>query len=161
MHREWKELYVSEVAVSIYVAPGMGDAVHKNRPFHGLVLNTEGSVKDYVFSDGTVLHTEGCDLFYLPKGSSYTVEILQNGGCYAINFDAELSCPPFSVSLRNAAELTKSFSAAAERFSHLLHLHLLKYAAPLLSARAYTTAKSTNSAWKQILRLRCREAVRQ
>ena len=113
MHREWKELYVSEVAVSIYVAPGMGDTVHKNRPFHGLVLNTEGSVKDYVFSDGTVLHTEGCDLFYLPKGSSYTVEILQNGGCYAINFDAELSCPPFSVSLRNAAELTKSFSAAA------------------------------------------------
>ena len=110
----WKTLAVKSIAIAIRVAPGIGETVHRNRPFHGLVLNTESSVKDYHFSDGTVMHTDACSLFYLPKGSSYDVELLSSdGGCYAINFDAELDDAPFSVSLRNSGELTKSFSAAA------------------------------------------------
>lgn len=112
MNQRWKTLSVKEIALAIYVAPGMGDTVHKNRAFHGLVINAEDSVKDYVFSNGTVLHTEGCSLFYLPKGSSYVVDAKMVGGCYAINFDADLSDEPFAVSLRNSAELTKSFLAA-------------------------------------------------
>lgn len=112
MKEEWKLLSVKGISLAIYVAPGMGDVIHKNRPCHGLVLNTEDSVKNYVFSDGKTMHTEGCSLFYLPKNSTYVVDVLTQGGCYAINFDAEIEDEPFAVSLRNSAELTKSFLAA-------------------------------------------------
>ena len=112
MNPAWKTLSVKGISTAIYVAPGMGDIVHKSRAFHGLVLNTEDSVKNYRFSDGTVLHTDGCSLFYLPKGSTYVVEVLTIGGCYAINFDADLTDEPFAVSLRNSTELIKSFCAA-------------------------------------------------
>jgi AraC-like DNA-binding protein len=93
---------------------GVGKSIHTNRPFHGLVLNDENSAKDYIFADGTVLHTKGGDLFYLPKGSNYRVKSVAAGGCYAINFDAGISDEPFCVSLRNSDQLLHNFKAATE-----------------------------------------------
>ena len=100
MNEQWKNIIITKISVAVYVAPNFGNAIHKNRPYHGLVLNDADSVKDYVFDDGYVMRDDGNAFFYLPKGSSYHVDSHKMGGCYVINFDAELCDKPFSVSFR-------------------------------------------------------------
>lgn len=117
MNELWKSTAMSEISLAIYVAPNAGKRVHKNRYHHGFVLNDCASVKDYCFDDGCVLHTEGNSLFYLPRGSSYHVETLQEGGCYAINFDADISDVPFCVSPRNVQSLLHHFKTACEAWA--------------------------------------------
>ena len=114
MNDSWKELVVTRIGVAVYVSPNAGKHIHKRRPYHGLVLNDSDSVKDYIFDDGTVLHTEGRDIFYLPKGSSYYVKQHKLGGCYAINFEAELCDTPFCISFRNADAISQSFKTACD-----------------------------------------------
>ena len=114
MKEEWKNIVISGIGIAVYVAPNAGKAVHKERPLHGLVLNDESCIRDYCFSDGTVMRTEGGALFYLPKHSSYEVKAVGHGGCYAINFDAEISDTPFSVSFRNTESLLHHFKTACE-----------------------------------------------
>lgn len=113
----WNDVVISEVALAIYVPLGVGKSIHTNRPFHGLVLNDENSAKDYIFADGTVLHTKGGDLFYLPKGSNYRVKSVAAGGCYAINFEAALSDCPFSLRFRNREPLRKCFENAVRAWN--------------------------------------------
>ncbi len=111
------DIIISKIALAMYVPAKTGNPVHNNRPFHGLVLNDENSDKNYFFSDGSVLNTKGGELFYLPKGSSYTVEDLTLGGCYAINFDANISgTKPFSISLRNYDSVLKEFKDAVRKW---------------------------------------------
>ena len=114
MNEQWKNVIITEINIAVYVAPNTGKHIHKNRPYHGLVLNDSESVKDYVFDDGRIMHTEENTIFYLPQGTSYHVETHQIGGCYAINFDAELSDIPFSVSFRNTESLLHNFKAACD-----------------------------------------------
>ena len=114
MNEKWNNAIVTEVSVAIYVAPGTGSKNHKNRPFHGLVINDDGSDKDYLFSDGTTLHTGGNDVFYLPKGSNYDIISNIPSGCYAINFDL-LYDPldkPFILHFRNSDAVLKAFKEA-------------------------------------------------
>ena len=114
MNEKWENVTVTEIALAIYVPKKSGRDLHKNRSFHGLVLNDEDAVKDYCFSDARVMHTEGGDLFYLPKGSSYYVKTLQSGGCYAINFDAEIDDKPFCFKFKSNESLKKSFKVACD-----------------------------------------------
>ncbi|MBQ8311362.1 MAG: helix-turn-helix transcriptional regulator [Clostridia bacterium] len=108
----WENVIVSSVAFAMYVPPDTGAIMHTDRAYHGFVLNCASSVKDYLFSDGTVLHTHGNELFYLPQGSSYRVKNLSSGGCYAINFHANLSDRPFVLGFRNADAVFKTFKDA-------------------------------------------------
>jgi AraC family transcriptional regulator len=62
------------------------------------------------------MHTSGNSLFYLPKGSSYHVKSIQAGGCYAINFDAEIENEPFSLKLKNSEALKKNFKIACDEW---------------------------------------------
>ena len=114
MNEQWKNIIITDISLAIYVPPNSGKHIHNNRPYHGLVLNDASSVKDYIFDDGRIMRTDENALFYLPKGSSYHVESHQIGGCYAINFDAEISDTPFSVSFRNTESLLHHFKAACE-----------------------------------------------
>ena len=114
MTEHWSEILVTKIALAVYVEAGAGRHAHDDRPYHGFVLNDEDSAKDYCFSDGSVLHTEGGDLFYLPKGSTYYVKTISHGGCYAINFDAEIEERPFTVKFRNRDDLRKIFRSAEE-----------------------------------------------
>ena len=114
MTNAWETLVVTKVALALYVAPHTGRRAHTDRPFHGLILNDENSVKDYCFSDGRVMRTEGGAFFYLPKGSTYTIKTLSHGGCYAINFDGELSEEPFVMYFRTNEGVRKSFRCASE-----------------------------------------------
>lgn len=113
----WNDVVIGKVALAMYVPLGVGKSFHPNRPFHGLVLNDEGAVKEYCFSDGTVMRVEGGELFYLPKGSTYRVKSLADGGCYAINFDAELSDCPFSLRFRNREPLRNCFAGAVRAWN--------------------------------------------
>jgi AraC-like DNA-binding protein len=112
LNEKWFDIIVTEIQFAIYVPKGSGRVSHKDRPFHGLVLNDGEGEKEYLFSDGRVLHTPPNSLFYLPKGSSYSVTGTGEGGCYAINFDAELSDEPFCINLRSVDGLQKSFKKA-------------------------------------------------
>ena len=111
------DIVISKIALAMYVPGETGNPVHKDRPFHGLVLNDENSKKDYFFSDGSVLNTNGGELFYLPKGSFYTVEDLTLGGCHAINFDANISgVKPFSMAVRNYDAVLKEFKDSVRKW---------------------------------------------
>ena len=118
MIEAWKDAVVTKISIAIYVLPLNGRASHKDRPFHGFVINDESSVKDYVFSDGRVMRTGGGELFYLPKGSTYYVKTYSVGGCYAINFDTEneIACEPFCLKLRNSEPILKAFRAAEKEW---------------------------------------------
>lgn len=118
MFDQWDSVTVTRIAIAVFVKTGTGKIVHEDRPTHGFVLNDSGSDKDYYFSDGRVMKTHSGDLFYLPKGSSYRVKALQNGGCYAINFDVDepLLCDPFTLHFRNNERLFKSFKAAEKEW---------------------------------------------
>ena len=53
-------------------------------------------------------------MFYLPKGSSYSVKGIEGGGCYAINFDADMDVAPFSIPVVNYEKMLKYFKEAAK-----------------------------------------------
>lgn len=114
MDRNWGNVVVTDVIVALYVAPGTGKSLHRDRPFHGFVLNDSIAEKNIHFSDGTVLHTGPNQLHYLPKGSTYRVENIIPGGCWAINFNLleDIAEAPFSLGLRNVEPILKIFSTA-------------------------------------------------
>ena len=107
---------VGKTHFATYVPPYAGRMIHKNRAYHGLVLNDPGVVRNYHFENGITLHTKGDYLFYLPKGSSYRVERVDENheGCFAINFDfdREISVPPFMLAPRAAQSIRQAFRAA-------------------------------------------------
>ena len=113
MNEKWREAVIESIHAAVYVAPGTGHRVHRDRPYHGFVLNDDKSVKDYIFDDGRIMRTEAGALFYLPKGSNYIVKTLAVGGCYAINFYSDnISDEPFCVNLRNSERVLHSIHDA-------------------------------------------------
>ena len=114
MKKQWENTVITEISTAVYVAPNTGKHIHKDRPFHGFVLNDADVIRDYCFDNGYAMRTEGNSLFYLPKGSSYHVEQIRNGGCYAINFAADISDEPFCVMPRNVDYLLRNFKAATD-----------------------------------------------
>ncbi len=117
MKKDWENTLISKIHFALCVPPNWGKMFHKDRPFHGLVMEAGDGIKDYCFSDGRVMRTEGECLFYLPKNSTYQIKVIKGGHCYAINFDADIDCDPFVVSLRDADELKKSFKTACVEWS--------------------------------------------
>lgn len=116
MTQEWNNVLIEKISLALYVTPALGKLVHNNRPFHGFVLNDSTSVKDYIFSDGHIMHTHAGSLFYLPKNSSYYVKIIKEGACYAINFDADIIDKPFSVDCSNNKGLFSNFESACKEW---------------------------------------------
>ena len=64
--------------------------------------------------DGTTLTVQKNDLIYLPKGSTYNVVTIQEGGTYCINFQefSENSFPPLTVNVKNADEFLLAYKNA-------------------------------------------------
>lgn len=107
------EFNVSVISLATFVPPGSGDTVHRNRKFHGIVYNCDG-IKKYVFKDGNSLLIKENEIIYLPKYSNYTVESLESGGCYAINFDIteNRTFDHFSYKPKNQQALVELFQNA-------------------------------------------------
>lgn len=114
MLENWDNAIVTDINVALYVAPGTGKAVHQNRPFHGFVLNDDTADKYYYFSDGTRLHARPNEVQYLPIGSTYRVEPIVTGGCWAINFSLleDITEKPFHIRMRNPESALRIFKEA-------------------------------------------------
>ena len=121
MFSDFLSAFVTRVYFATYVPTNAGKAMHKNRAFHGLVLNDPSVERNYHFENGEIMHTKGDTLFYLPKGSTYRVERLDNSqnGCFAINFDfdTEIQIPPFMMVPRAVQSIRQSFRAADRAWS--------------------------------------------
>ena len=116
MKKEWSDTVITRIGGAVYVPPNTGNRIHKDRQFHGFVLNVSDDEKTYYFSDGQVMHTYNNYLFYLPKGSSYEVKTAIGGGCYAINFEADIADAPFAIKLRNVDAIKKRFHLACNEW---------------------------------------------
>lgn len=114
MLENWDNAVVTDINLAIYVAQGTGTPIHNNRGFHGFVINDGNADKKIHFSNGTVIKTGPYEVHYLPKGSSYRVENIDSGGCYAINFDLleEIEEKPFNLKFRNHEYVLKDFKDA-------------------------------------------------
>ena len=114
MFNNWDHVIVTHINMVTYVAPSPIKAIHKNRPFHGLVINDATADKIIHFSDGTAMRTGPNELHYLPKGSNYQVEVVVAGGCWAINFDLldEMDEKPFNVKFRSHEAVLNLFQDA-------------------------------------------------
>ncbi len=106
---------ISKINTCILVPKRDGKLIHKNRPNHGLVLLLEG-FKIYTFESGDVLNVSPGDIFYLPKFSDYTVNVLEHGDCIAVNFELfeqDRTYKPFLLKSSQAEGIKRHF--------HLLH----------------------------------------
>lgn len=111
----WEKLNIGDIALVVKVKGSESTDEHINRPTHGIVLNESNALRDYYFSDGTVMRTHGNQLFYLPKGSTYKVYSrtgAPESSCYAINFDADISDEPFAIDLKSYDAVLKQFKKA-------------------------------------------------
>ncbi len=114
----FKDMSVNRIALAVYVAPSLKPDAHVDRTYQGLVMNEPTGSRVYYFSDGTEMRTEGSEVFFLPKGSTYRVVPTHNNesdaGCYAINFDADIESAPFSLKPRDSERFLKLFAVAAD-----------------------------------------------
>lgn len=112
------DFIISKIVLACKVLAGTGNKIHNNRPSHGLALNISG-VKNYKFYDGKEITVKENDIIYLPKNSSYIVDDIIPGDCYAINFDITecITFPPFSVHLKNPEKSLEDFKTATKAFT--------------------------------------------
>ncbi len=110
---------VTDIKLAIYVEPGTGRTVHKNRPSHGLAINMskdKDGIHKYAFGTGKRIEVKPKEIIYLPKYSDYIVVSDMPGDCYAINFDIseKTSFQPFSFKVRNILTFVEKFRLASE-----------------------------------------------
>ena len=104
---------VKEIVLATLVPAGLGGAIHKNRPSHGLAFNTAG-IKKYYFPDGSVYTVGENDVIYLPLSSFYRVMTETPGDIYCINFrctDNE-TFPPFVLHVKKPKKLLDAYATA-------------------------------------------------
>lgn len=105
------------VAVAIYVPPGGGTSIHRNRPFHGFAFNC-GKSALYAFDNNNELLIPRGSMIYFPKGSNYDVKSVfdeaSDEGIYAINFQTTnaLDIPEFKFTPKNTEKFLKDFKDA-------------------------------------------------
>lgn len=123
---------IEKIVLACYVGKGMGMTTHRNRPSHGLALHT-GGVKKYAFENGKTLTVNKGDIIYLPKYSSYEVSSLQEGDCYAINFDIPQNSrfDPFVCRTKNTTSMLAYFKNAKTVWETKKEGYILKCKADL------------------------------
>ena len=122
----WNNAAVTDINLAIYVDAGMGTEFHSNRTSHGFVINDSASNKIIHFSDGTKLYVGPFTFHYIPKASTYRVEVLDNTtGCWAINFTLleDLNQPPFSLNFRNPEPIIEIFKTATNAWKEKSDFH--------------------------------------
>ena len=122
-YEDFSEMNIGFAALAIYCAPSEKGDAHTNRTYQGIVMNEARGRRIYTFSDGSTLLTEGYDIFFLPKGSTYKVQPLgateHDSGCYCINFDADIVSAPFKIQPKNPEYFLKIFENAARLWKRM------------------------------------------
>ena len=114
------DLDISKIVLAVKVISSSDhQKTHINRPSHGLALHLGGH-KIYHFEDGHDLEVFKDDIIFMPKRSSYEVEVIEASDCYAINFDFfnDKDFSPFVYRPKNSAVFTESFKTAAHLFRY-------------------------------------------
>lgn len=111
----WNEIQITRIVEAKYVAPNTGCDTYISCA-HMFLLNDPVGEKILHFSDGTSQRTGPCEIRYIPKGASYSIERLIPGGSWTILFDIdkEINEKPFSRQVRDYDSLLKSFKEAAK-----------------------------------------------
>ena len=114
LNQTFHDAYVKMV---VYVAPGKGGPIHKNRPFHGFAYAC--STAEYHFENNKTITVKQNDIIYLPKNSNYIVKNVENTSAYAINFDTseDINIPPFAYTPKNPGEILNSFKTAEKAWA--------------------------------------------
>jgi AraC-like DNA-binding protein len=104
---------VERINVVVTVPKNTGNAHHRNRAFHGVVLELNG-VKEYRFLDGPGIVLNRGEILYLPRFSNYDVESRKPGDCIAINFllAGDERFEPFKVGPSKSAPAVELFKGA-------------------------------------------------
>ena len=120
---------ITKIMIATFVKNGVRHGLHANRQSHGLAFKYSNSTVEYTFSDGKVLIPRENDIFYLPKGSTYTIKDLAlDGSCYVINFDLteDPGFLPFSVHIKDVKGFLDDFKAAERSWTKRNHGYHLK-----------------------------------
>ena len=106
---------ISKIVFALRVPAGSGDAVHLNRPSHGLAIHLEGR-KIYRFEGHKPIVVQKNDIIYMPKGSNYVVNAERQGECFAINFDfyENKTFEPLVFHTKNSLRFIEAFKRAAK-----------------------------------------------
>lgn len=113
-------LDISKIVLAVKVISSSDhQKTHINRQSHGLALHFGGH-KIYHFEDGHDLEVFKDDIIFMPKRSSYEVEVIEASDCYAINFDffTDKDFSPFVFRPKNSAIFFENFKAAAYLFRY-------------------------------------------
>ena len=92
---------IKKIALACEVVGKSVTTTHNDRANYGLVYILNKSI--YHFDDGSKIAVNPNDLLFLPKGSSYTVDLISLGSCFAINFECneDVSLSAFKYKLKN------------------------------------------------------------
>lgn len=109
---------IEKVVLACRVKKGHGDRIHNDRASHGIAVHIGGE-KLYRYKSGETYITKQNTVNYMPRGSSYVVDSIEPGECYAINFElsSDVSFHPFTVTIKNAAPIIEQFRNAAKLWS--------------------------------------------
>jgi AraC-like DNA-binding protein len=107
------DLEVGKINSVLLVPKGAGEGRHRNRAFHGVVMEFGGS-KCYRFPEGQKMLLNKGDIIFLPRFSNYNVELVRPGNCIAFNFlfEGNHRFEPFMVSPQNRAPAATFFKFA-------------------------------------------------
>lgn len=123
---------IDKIVLACRVPAGTGEAVHKNRPSHGLAFNVGGE-KKYIFDKKKVFTVKENDIIFLPEKSDYVVNDVTSGDCYAINFkiSEDVSFEPFVLHIKNREKILNIFTAAEKSFRTKKNAYEIKCKAEL------------------------------
>ena len=152
------ELNIEKINMVVTVPKNTGAPRHRNRAYHGVVLELSG-LKKYHFVNGPAISVERGDIIYLPRYSDYDVEVLKPGDCIAINFlvYGEDHFEPFKVRLPNFVSGVNLFKAAdsiwnAKNTGYLLKTKALLYEILFLINRSLNRTDSAVKGAAEILK---------
>ncbi len=113
------DLDISKIILAAKVISPYHQITHINRASHGLAMHIGGH-KIYHFAGGINLEVEKDSIIFMPKRSSYEVEILSAGDCYAVNFDffTDKDFLPFVFRPKNPAVFLECFRTASHLFQY-------------------------------------------
>lgn len=108
-----RDFDITEIVLACLVQKGSGQRIHRDRPSHGLALKCSGKNR-YTFDDGTVLTVCANEIVYLPRCSTYRVDDVEIGDCYAINFQLPegVSFAPFVIRTKDSDAFLTLFKSA-------------------------------------------------
>ena len=121
----WDNAIITDIKLVMLVEQGKGVPVHTKRSSHGFVINDSEADKIIHFSDGIKIKCGPNALHYLPKGSTYRVEKITAGNCWAINFNLleEIEQPPFAINFRNPEPIIEIFKEATNAWKEKKDFH--------------------------------------